>query len=80
MVTMKHEWMPFETAPTDGTEVLVYRKDAGVFTALFVVPACYGEWDDMEPLWFSGGVCEDLTEDLPSHWMPFPDPPEESHD
>ena len=74
------EWTPFDTAPTNGQEVLVYRKDAGVFMASFRPSAGddgeFGPQMNGEECWFDnyGG---DLTGELPSHWMPTPDEPEE---
>lgn len=66
----RSKWRPFEGAPTDGTSILVYRPDAGVFVAAFVAYGTEGEkcW------WADGG--EDLSDDLPTHWMPLPAPPE----
>lgn len=69
MIATLCEWQPIETAPTDGRTILVYREDAGVFTALHG----YGE-DETEPCWFSTDG-EDLTPDMVTHWMPLPDPP-----
>lgn len=62
------------SAPTDGTEILVYRSDAGVFTAWFVSPADHVNGGAQEPSWFTheGG---DLTSEMPTHWMPFPELP-----
>lgn len=67
------DWLPFATAPDDGSEILVYREDAGVFTAFFAEPTDpTGEEDD----WFWCSMNgEDLTGELPSHWMPFPEAP-----
>ena len=67
-------WRLFETAPKDGTTVLVYRKDAGVFEAHFVSPSEMIVSDDDIPAWFSTNG-EDLTDDLPTHWIPLPAPP-----
>ncbi len=67
------EWQPISTAPKDGTEVLVYRKDAGIFMASFREAAD----EDGECYWFSISG-EDLTGDLPTHWMPLPEPPKEN--
>jgi hypothetical protein len=56
-------WRPFESAPDDGSEILVYRPDAGVFVAVI-----------RDETWFS--VCGyDLTGDLPTHWMSIPQGP-----
>jgi hypothetical protein len=72
------EWQPIETAPRDSTVVLVYRADAGVFTAWFTNPGFAlglpdDEWTEDE-WWSTDGT--DLQGDLmPTHWMPLPAPP-----
>jgi hypothetical protein len=77
-----NEWRLFNTAPTDGTEILVYREDAGVFMASFRPSAGddgeFGPQMNGEECWFDNYGC-DLTEELPSHWMPVPDPPSQIH-
>jgi hypothetical protein len=74
-----NQWQPFDTAPTDGTDILVYREDAGVFMAAFRPsagdPGENGPQMNGEERWFYNYGC-DLTGKLPSHWMPTPDPPE----
>jgi hypothetical protein len=72
----RFEWRWFETAPKDGTEIIVYRVDAGVFTAAFIPPEMPHGFDADEDdwCWFSASG-EDLTGDLPTHWMPLPVPP-----
>ena len=71
-------WQPIETAPKDGTWVLVW----GPLEAWSSVKAAWyamnrrigraywkmdGEWDDYE-----------LADNQPTHWMPLPDPPTSS--
>lgn len=62
-------WQPIETAPKDGTEVLVFgpRQD-GTYLAAYQ----YDDW------WVAGPWDERWTELLspPTHWMPLPAPPE----
>jgi len=73
----KDGWRDFSTAPKDGTEVQVYRVDAGVFTAHFTSPASMGASDDEEECWFTTGG-DDLTGDLPTLWKPLSAPPTEN--
>jgi len=61
------QWQPIETAPKDGTDILVWwpfwSKSPEV--AAFID----GEW-------YSECVTSDSTEKPPTHWMPLPAPPE----
>lgn len=70
-------WRPFSTAPKDGSEIMVWREDSGVFIALFTNSHVDDDDDDNysgDPCWFSDSG-EDLTGCLPTHWMPLPEPP-----
>lgn len=64
------EWKPFDTAPKTQSDVIVWREDAGTFVARFCSPLT----EDGEPLpenewlWFTAEG-EDLTDDLPTHWL-----------
>lgn len=73
-------WQPIETALEDGTVILVYRPDSGVFTAHYVEEDAHSS-NQMNPpegdhYWFSTNG-EDLSHDMPTHWMPLPSPPQE---
>lgn len=57
------KWQPIETAPVDGTEILV-AEDRYVTVARW----CGFYWGDGLSLMGSIG---------PTHWMPLPEPPEE---
>lgn len=57
------QWQPIDTAPTDGTNVLVLLKSGSVMQAEF--------WDFWMPVYFSATKIE------PTHWMPLPPPPAE---
>jgi hypothetical protein len=64
------KWQPIETAPKDGTEVLIFQriKDQGEKDLLHLAVASWegSYWDDRidMPPW-----------PKPTHWMPLPDPP-----
>lgn len=71
------EWQPIESAPMDGTRILVRSGNPhyGWFTKIAF-------WDDMcesmdrDYAWWvsleSGGVCK--LKNQPTHWMPLPSP------
>lgn len=85
------DWQPIETAPKDGTSVLLFTTCHGVCEAWFAK----GEWSDdtpISPAEYSGEswVCCDDAFSLEvelgpdgwehhgtaTHWMPLPAPPE----
>lgn len=77
------EWQPIETAPRDGTEVILGSL-AQTYKGAPVPPrVTIGYWtqDDepeyeyCDPYWMSwdGGFTK---ENPPTHWMPLPPPPE----
>jgi hypothetical protein len=56
-------WRTMETAPRDGTQVLVF---GGHFRQPTIAPA--------DGDWWRWGKTEGFT--VPTHWMPLPDAPE----
>lgn len=58
------EWQPIETAPKDGTEILVFDDGAYIVTPWI-------EGDDQSGWWDNG-----FMDPPPTHWMPLPAPPE----
>jgi hypothetical protein len=76
---LKWKWRLFKTAPKDGSSIVVWREDAGVFTAAFLPsagdPGEYGiPQYNGEECWFTP-LGEDLSDDLPTLWQPLPGPP-----
>ena len=73
------EWQPIETAPKDGTSVIVYNGK-------YVTEACWLDQpdDDGHTGWCESGFCfggilydlHNEMDDDPTHWMPLPKPPE----
>ena len=57
------EWQPIETAPRDGTELLLYQQEAGIQVSW------WGHDPDNQDTGWVGSVPE------PTHWMPLPEPP-----
>ena len=78
------EWQPIETAPKDGTAVVLYGKGllrSGYEQAVGVYIPIHGEDDDSTIRWWH---VEDgkfgpyaIRGPSPTHWMPLPPPPEE---
>lgn len=63
------DWQPIETAPKDGTELLVHPFDVVRWRA------------EHGGFWYADRVSEidgDWLEEDPTHWMPLPNPPVES--
>ena len=82
------KWQRIETAPKDGTEVLAFREDAGIFIARWGAPIDFCPDYELEDLdeysansedWFCADFdmpCRLEEDEAPTHWMPLPDPPE----
>jgi len=61
------EWQPIETAPKDGTEILIF-VDGHREVSHFEAGETGWPWVD-----YSGTSAWRI--DLPTHWMPLPAPP-----
>lgn len=76
------EWQDIETAPKNGTEVLLSNPTDGYVAIGFFVSPCDldDSLEDDEPDWFTT-YGEHLGSDIgdwstaPTHWMPLPEPP-----
>jgi hypothetical protein len=60
------EWQPIETAPKDGTPVMIYDPEFSikVYVAAWMYDFQWVEADGEHHLEFN-----------PTHWMPLPEPP-----
>lgn len=73
------DWRPINTAPKDGTPVLVYSPYEVQSEPTNIIVARYERHGPHE--WW--GYCESLIADAhgqiepePTHWMPLPKPPD----
>lgn len=75
-------WMPMETAPKDGTRILVSFGNMGVREVAWLEPenASFEIWcvDDNKhgPFALRGWSDHDGSLNAPTHWQPLPTPPE----
>lgn len=66
------EWQPIETAPKDGTLILIYAMSRNERECRFIDTAFFTDektWDGLD-MWFCGTSSHPAT-----HWMPLPEPP-----
>ena len=62
------QWRPIETAPKDGTRILVFRKkETGYENQIIGID-----------YWNSPGWMKSRLRMPPTHWMPLPSPPEDA--
>jgi hypothetical protein len=64
------EWQPIETAPRDGTRIIVYRPK---FDGNYIPQVGYDFW--MTGSYYSECWGKSRKDCPPTHWMPFPEPP-----
>ncbi len=79
------QWQPIETAPKDGTEVIIvhYTADGvmrltveGPFTASFCDNRWRSSWDGEEVVeYMDWGGTDYKVIMSPTHWMHLPEPP-----
>lgn len=77
---MPSEWKPIETAPMDGS-IIMLANAGGSWMGKYH-PVFQSGYRPENP-WFSLLLNHDHVRGrakLPSHWMPLPEPPEESHE
>lgn len=69
---MTGDWQPIETAPRDGTDIIVYRPN---FDGDYIPEVGTDYWMTklIEPTW-----AKSRRDCQPTHWQPFPAPPSRS--
>lgn len=70
-------WRPIETAPRDGTEILLYEGGDDPRCVVGYWDADTFNGDDARPTWRTndGEILDFLHEPI-THWLPLPPPPE----
>ena len=63
------KWQPIETAPNDGTEILLFTV-SGIIQGYF----SYGEWEQ-SVTHATYDMAYSVISHHPTHWMPLPAPP-----
>lgn len=75
---MGSEWQPIDSAPKDGTRILVF-EGAGSPVCGKVYVGFWYEGDEQASLPYSDKCWSDTAdpsyERSPTHWMPLPEPP-----
>ncbi len=66
-MTMMTKWQPIETAPRDGTVVLLFQPHSQVGYMFVGVLNNRGEWVD--------NIMGEDHRPTPTHWQPLPEPP-----
>jgi len=81
-----NKWQPIETAPRDGTSILIHNNYApglenGVAHHCWAGNTLVASWwaDDDNGEWvvYIGLVEDPSVQFEPTHWMPLPDPPKD---
>lgn len=80
------KWLPIESAPKDGTEIMVYREDAGSMLAQWIAPCDFlqeshminfsdEDWEEAD--WFYASIdTGGRLEPPPTLWQHKPKPPQ----
>lgn len=64
------EWQPIETAPKDGSSILLFTG-----TGMIEGNWSFGRWDQGVIYATYDGCGGTAFESNPTHWMPLPEPP-----
>ena len=73
---LEQQWQPIESAPKDGTNVLLFDGETVSYGG-WVSAADQGAGPDEEYLVSAGWWSVDLSDNQPTHWMPLPKSPDE---
>lgn len=73
-------WQPIETAPKDGTRVLIWVCTRGSIRRGHAEICVWGKHNDWGPIWLRHNGKEVVDLDAATYWMPLPIPPEVNHD
>lgn len=66
------KWQPIETAPKDGTQILVWDGSNMICVKWHEIPQQFAAWEFAHTNDHAHFVTRDVT-----HWRPLPEPPSE---
>ena len=72
---MNMDWQPIDTAPKDGTSILVFIPDAVAPFGDQIDIVRYGSDGASGLAWCHARCVDGLESGNPTHWMPLPDAP-----
>jgi len=74
----QYKWQPIETAPKDGTVILVINgEEEGHYTSSFQIGTASWDRSYSGYYWLSNACCDGVSYYIPTHWMPLPNPPQQ---
>jgi hypothetical protein len=69
------EWQPIETAPKDGSAILIWPAQSALTGSTECMIISYVvRWHDWKEAWIEASG-EEYDTFYPTHWMPLPPPP-----
>jgi hypothetical protein len=69
------DWQPIETAPKDGTAILIWPAQSALTGSTECMIISYVvRWHDWKESWIEASG-EEYDTFYPTHWMPLPPPP-----
>lgn len=75
---INNKWQPIETAPRDGTEIIVINDSKGGYcTEPYQIGVATWGQSLSKVRWTSTVCCDGVSYFQPTHWMPLPAPPGE---
>jgi len=76
--TRAPQWQPIETAPKDGTKIVVFNPDREEPEVAWYVPVVFhlDDGEDSGVAWPWKTYDNAYKEEWPDHWQPIPKPPE----
>jgi len=75
-----NEWQPIETAPRDGTDIILYEPATVSFPGELKTGKWWNAWygDETKPGWIISNCDEEYGWYIEAtHWMPLPKPPKQ---
>lgn len=67
-----NDWQPIETAPKDGSRILLYWPKTTRIPIKIIIGNWRGDYWSNDLLYF-----DEEKRNCPTHWMPLPEPPQE---
>ena len=69
------DWQPIETAPRDGSKVLLWLPDPRTLDPVIIGRWSFDSWWTHDDRWMNDHSDESEFDIAPTYWQPLPEPP-----